>query len=303
MKVGVHFRITGYTIDPITIATAAESMGFDSLWVPDHTVLPLDTGGQFPTGGEIPPVYGQIADPFVVMSFIAAATSTLIPACVCIVPERHPLTFAKSVSTLDNFSRGRLVLGIGVGWMREEIELFGVDFGTRWTYARETIEFCRLLWQDGIAGFDGKLLNYPPLMCDPIPAQRPAGPPVILGGSASTATYRRVARWGDGWLAALPAPEHVAAARVAITEECERIERDPAEIEISALVMEADEQTQETYAAAGVDRLVVTMYNHPGTPVDRAQWAAATDSAASLPPPTPHQTLAALEQVRARAAM
>src|SRR5438105_1654203 len=142
VKVGVLFYVTGYTIDPITFARAVEDAGFDSLWVPDHAALPANSDVPFPmTGGEIPRLYGEMADPFVLMSFIAAATTTLkVASGVCIVPERHPLIFAKSVSSLDNFSNGRLLLGIGVGWMREEIELFGAAFDTRWTYTRETID-------------------------------------------------------------------------------------------------------------------------------------------------------------------
>ncbi|MCU1394800.1 MAG: class F420-dependent oxidoreductase [Ilumatobacteraceae bacterium] len=305
MKVGIHFYVTGYTIDPVTIAKAVESMGFDSFWVPDHAILPANSGVVFPmTGGEIPPLYGEMADPFVLMSFLAAATTTLkVAAGVCIVPERHPLTFAKSVSTLDNFSNGRLIMGIGVGWMREEIELFGVDFDTRWTYTRETIEFCRILWRDGVGSYQGTLLKFPEVICDPIPAQRPAGPPIVLGGLPSDVTYRRLARWGDGWLAALATPEQVVAARKGIAVECEKLGRDPSEIEISVMTLEADPALQEEYAAAGADRLVVAMYNHPGTYVAPDQWAEVTGQAATTGPPTAGHTMNALEQVRSRAGL
>jgi probable F420-dependent oxidoreductase len=273
--------------------------------VPDHAILPVDPGMPFPmTGGEFPRQYGEMADPFVLMSFLAAATTTLkVASGVCIVPERHPLTFAKSVSTLDNFSNGRLILGIGVGYLPNEIELFGTEFKTRWSYTRETIEACRALWRDGQAAYDGKFVNFPEVICDPIPVQRPAGPPVILGVLSSDVSYRRIAQWGDGWLATLPTPEVVAAGRKAITEECEKIGRDPAEIEISVLTWEADAELQEAYAEAGVDRLVVMLYNHPGTRVEPHQWMEAGGAAATAPAPTPDQTLRALEQIRSRAAM
>jgi probable F420-dependent oxidoreductase len=305
VKVGVLFYVTGYTIDPITLAKAVEDAGFDSFWLPDHPALPVKTDLPFPmTGGDFPRLYGEMADPFVTMSFLAAATTTLkVATGVCVVPGRHPLILAKSVSTLDNFSGGRVLLGIGVGYMREEIELFGVDFDTRWRYARETIDFCRTLWRDGRAGYEGKSISFPEVIIDPIPAQRPAGPPVIIGGLNSETTYRRIARWGDGWLATLPTPEQIAIGRKAITAECEAIGRDPAEIEISVLTHEADPALQEAYAEAGADRLVVMLYNHPGRAVTPAEWLEVSAAAATSPPPTPDQTLSALDRIRTRAAL
>lgn len=305
MKVGVLFYVTGYTIDPVTLAVAVEEAGFDSLWVPDHAALPAHLDARFPmTGGAFPRLYGEMADPFVTMSFMAAATTTLkVATGVCVVPERHPLILAKAVSTLDNFSNGRMLFGIGVGYLREEIELFNPHFDRRWTYARETIEACRRLWRDGQAAYDGTLVSFPEVIVDPLPAQRPQGPPVIIGGLPSATTAKRVARWGDGWLATTPNPDNVAEVRDAIAAECELIGRDPSEIEISVLTFEADPALQQAYADAGADRLVVMLYNHPGSPVGEQQWMEVGAQAATSPPPTPEQTLAALEQIRSRAGL
>ncbi|WP_344413313.1 LLM class F420-dependent oxidoreductase [Pseudonocardia ailaonensis] len=304
MQVGVLFYVTGYTIDPVTLGRAVEAAGFDSVWLPDHPALPVKTDLPFPmTGGDFPRLYGEMADPFVTMGFLAAATTTLkVATGVCVVPGRHPLNLAKAASTVDNFSGGRLLLGIGVGYMREEIELFGVDFDTRWSYTRETIDFCRRLWKDGQADYDGKILRYPEVIIDPLPAQRP-GPPVVIGGMNTEYTYRRVARWGDGWLATLPTPEQIAVGRKAITAECEAIGRDPAEIEISVLTHEADPALQEAYAEAGADRLVVMLYNHPGRAVTPDEWLEVSAVAATSPAPTPDETLRALDLVRTRAGL
>ncbi|MEU7815955.1 LLM class F420-dependent oxidoreductase [Pseudonocardia sp. NPDC049154] len=304
MQVGVLFYLTGYTIDPVTLGRAVEAAGFDSIWLPDHPALPVRTDLPFPmTGGDFPRLYGEMADPFVTMGFLAAATTTLkVATGVCVVPGRHPLNLAKAASTVDNFSNGRLLLGIGVGYLREEIALFGVDFATRWSYARETIDFCRRLWKDGQAGYDGKILHYPEVIIDPLPAQRP-GPPVIIGGLNTAYTYRRVAHWGDGWLATLPSPEQIAEGRKAITAECEAIGRDPAEIEISVLTHEADPALREAYAEAGADRLVVMLYNHPGRAVTPDEWLAVSATAATSPAPTPEQTLDALDRIRSRAGL
>src|SRR5690242_19822366 len=103
--------VTGYTVDAITLARALEDGGFESYWAPEHATLPVRPSVPYPmTGGEIPEVYGQMADPFVLLSFMAAATTRLrLGTGICLVPERHPLTLAKSVSTLDNFSHGRFL--------------------------------------------------------------------------------------------------------------------------------------------------------------------------------------------------
>lgn len=304
MRVGVLFYVTGYTIDPVTLGQAVEAAGFDSVWLPDHPALPVKTDLPFPmTGGEFPRLYGEMADPFVTMGFLAAATTTLkVATGVCVVPGRHPLNLAKAASTVDNFSNGRLLLGIGVGYIREEIALFGVDFDTRWSYTRETIDFCRKLWKDGLAGYAGKILDYPEVIIDPLPAQRP-GPPVVIGGMNTEYTYRRIARWGDGWLATLPSPEQIAEGRKAITAECEAIGRDPGEIEISVLTHEADPALQEAYAEAGADRLVVMLYNHPGRAVTPDEWLEVSAVAATSPAPTPDQTLRALDRIRTRAGL
>lgn len=302
MKVGVLFYVTGYTIDPVTLGQAVEAAGFDSIWLPDHPALPVKTDLPFPmTGGDFPRLYGEMADPFVTMGFLAAATTTLkVATGVCVVPGRHPLNLAKAASTVDNFSNGRLLLGIGVGYMREEIELFGVDFDSRWRYARESIDFCRRLWKDGQASYEGKSISFPEVIVDPLPAQRP-GPPIVIGGMNTEYTYRRIARWGDGWLATLPSPEQIAEGRKAITAECEAIGRDPAEIGISVLTHEADPALQEAYAEAGADRLVVMLYNHPGRAVTPDEWLEVSAAAATSPAPTPDQTLRALDLIRTRA--
>lgn len=304
MQVGVLFYVTGHTIDPVTLGREVEAAGFDSVWLPDHPALPVRTELRFPmTGGDFPRLYGEMADPFVTMGFIAAATTTLkVATGVCVVPGRHPLNLAKAASTVDNFSDGRLLLGVGAGYIREEIDLFGVDFDRRWSYTRETIDFCRALWRDGRAAYQGAVLSYPEVIIDPLPAQRP-GPPVVIGGMSTEHTYRRIARWGDGWLATLPSPEQIAEGRRAITAECEAIGRDPAGIEVSVLTHEADPALQEAYAAAGADRLVVMLYNHPGRAVPPDEWLAAGALAATSPAPTPDQTLRALDSVRTRAGL
>ena len=230
MNVGVNFFLTAYTIDPARLAIAIEELGFDSLWVPDHLVFPAGGVTYHGTGGSAPTVYGQMAEPFLALAYAGAATAKIkLATGICVVPERNPLALAKTVSTLDRFCGGRVILGVGAGWLADEIELFGVPFADRWPYLEESVRAMKLLWENGRARFDGEHVRFPEVLCDPMPVTRPH-PPVILGGPPTPATFRRVACWADGWLPVFVTAEEVAAGRLAIAHECEEIGRDPSEV-------------------------------------------------------------------------
>lgn len=303
MKVGLGFFVTGYTVDPITIARAAEQASFSSFWVPDHTVLPVHPVTPYPGSGDgvIPPLYGEMADPFVLLAYIGAVTERIrLATGICLIPERHPLTLAKTVSTLDNFSNGRVILGVGAGWLPEETELYGVPFGKRWTYMRESVEAMKALWADGTASYDGTYVRFPEVRCDPLPAQRPH-PPVIIGAPATERTLRRIVTWGDGWLPVMPTPAEVRRVRDELDARCEVVGRDPKELAIHVYVMDVTPETQEQYEAAGADEIVVGVYNHPGTPLPFEQWGPARRAALSGPRPDPATTMALLETLAAQA--
>ncbi|WP_236792285.1 LLM class F420-dependent oxidoreductase [Amycolatopsis sp. GM8] len=304
MKIGVQFFVTGYTVDAVTLAKALEDGGFESFWAPEHTVLPANPQTPYPmTGGAIPSVYGQMADPFVLLSFMAATTKSLkVGTGVCLVPEHHPLVLAKAVSTLDNFSGGRMLFGIGTGWLPEVTGLLNPHAATPWRYTRETIEAMRALWTDGSASYKGELLEFPEMICDPRPVQSPH-PPVIMGAMASERSYRRIAAWGDGWLAMGVSPEQLADARRAIGEECKRIGRDPGEIEISVGVRDASPAIQRAYQDAGADRLIVLLYNHPGEPVPMERWPEVGMAGLAGDPPSAADTLRAVERVHEMAGL
>src|SRR4051812_38053313 len=129
MKLGINFFFTGHTIDVATLAQAIENLGFDALLVSDHTVMPDDPALSYREHGPIPEVLGELADPFVCLAMAAAVTRRItLGTGICLVPERHPLTMAKAVATLDNFSGGRVMLGVGAGWLKEETEVYGLAF-------------------------------------------------------------------------------------------------------------------------------------------------------------------------------
>jgi alkanesulfonate monooxygenase SsuD/methylene tetrahydromethanopterin reductase-like flavin-dependent oxidoreductase (luciferase family) len=137
MKIGILIAANERTADPATLARTLEQLGFESIWLPDHPILPVHTSTPLPETppgqGQIPEVYSHISDPFVGMAMAAGATSRLkVATGVCLVPERNPLLTANELASLDHFSDGRLLFGIGAGWLREESEILGADFSHRW---------------------------------------------------------------------------------------------------------------------------------------------------------------------------
>jgi alkanesulfonate monooxygenase SsuD/methylene tetrahydromethanopterin reductase-like flavin-dependent oxidoreductase (luciferase family) len=175
-----------------------------------------------------------------------------------------------------------------------------VDFGHRWGYLRESVLAMKALWEHGAASFQGKYLSFPEVRCDPLPAQRPY-PPVIIGAPPTETTFRRIAAYGDGWLPVMVAPEVVRDARAAIATECEKARRDPSKMEITVFVMDVTPETQERYQEAGADRIVIGIYNHPGTPLPFEQWAPVRRQALASPTPPAAETMRVLERVHALA--
>ena len=182
MNVGILFTVNEYTVDPASLARRMEALGFESLWIPEHAVIPVHTTTPLPESppgqGQIPEVYSHICDPFVAMSLAAAVTTRLkLATGVMLVPERNPIVAAKEIATLDHFSGGRVMLGIGAGWLREESEILGVDFPHRWSQTKEYIAAMRELWSRPEASFSGKYVSFPPVRMYRKPAQW-SGPPI-----------------------------------------------------------------------------------------------------------------------------
>ncbi|MFC4946677.1 TIGR03619 family F420-dependent LLM class oxidoreductase [Pseudonocardia sp. GCM10023141] len=305
MKIGAQIAVTAHTIDAVSLARELEERGFESYWAPEHTVVPRKPTVAFPmTGGEIPDVYHEMADPFVVLSMMAAVTSRLrVATGVCLVPERTPLTLAKTVSTLDAFSGGRFIFGLGTGWLTEVTELHNPAAAAKpWGYTIESVAALKALWSNESARYDGTMVSFPEMVCDPRPVQRPH-PPVIVGAQPTSVAMRRVATWADGWLATGVTPEQVAKARATLDEECRRVGREPAEVSITVGVRDPSEDIREAYEQAGAQRLMVLLYNHPGTRIPLVDWAAVGSATLSARPPTPDETLRALDAVTAMAGL
>ena len=181
------------TQDITGIAQRVEGLGFESLWIPEHPVIPVGFKTEVPGGGTLPEHYNRWADPFIALTMAAAATTTLkLATGICLFPEREPLITAKVIATLDLYSGGRTIIGVGAGWLREETEVMGTNFRLRWRRLRETTEALRICWTEKEPSYQGEMVQFPPVFCDPKPVQK-AGPPIFLGGHVPKA-LERVAR-------------------------------------------------------------------------------------------------------------
>ena len=199
LKIGLSTFPTDYSMPPAALALAAEERGFESVFFPDHTHVPVKLTSAFPDGGEVPIAYKHGIDPLVAMAAAAAVTSRIrLGTGVCLVVQRDPIILAKQVASIDHCSNGRVELGVGAGWSAEEMANHGTDFSTRWTLLRERVEAMREIWTKDEAEYSGSLVSFGPIWCWPKPKQRPA-PPVLIGGSGPK-TLERVVRYGDGWI-------------------------------------------------------------------------------------------------------
>lgn len=257
-NIGISTFPTDYSVDIAILARRAEEMGFESLWVPEHPIIPVETSSPWPGSpdGIIPKVYADIVDPFVALGRASAVTNTLkLGTGICLVPERNPLLLAKEVATLDMYSGGRFLFGIGAGWLKEETEIMGGDFAHRWTQTREAILAMKSLWTDVKSEYHGNYYDFPPVYSFPRSAQRPH-PPVLLGGMARN-VFRRIVRWGDGWMPNRVTPDDISAGRRTLNELAEEAERDPASISISVFGQPADRALVGELFSAGADRVMI----------------------------------------------
>jgi probable F420-dependent oxidoreductase len=199
MHFGVTMFPTDYSIPVVDLARAAEDLGFESLWLPEHTHIPADRRSPWPGGAELPREYSHALDPFLALTAAAAVTTQLrLGTGVCLVIERDPITTAKEVATLDHISGGRFLFGIGGGWNLEEMSNHGTDPKRRWALMRERIQAMQQIWSHDEAEFHGELVQFDRIWQWPKPVQKPH-PPVIVGGNGPH-TLRRVIDYGDEWM-------------------------------------------------------------------------------------------------------
>ena len=199
MEYGVSIFPTDYSIDPAELAVAAEERGFESLWFPEHSHIPLSRKSPWPGGAELPKQYYDCMDPFIALATAASVTKT-IKLCtgICLIIQRDVLQLAKEVATLDQLSKGRVILGIGAGWNAEEMADHGTIFETRMSLMEERVAALKIIWTESKPEFSGKFVNFEPMMTWPKPIQKPH-PQILIGGGFPHAAKRAIS-YGDGWM-------------------------------------------------------------------------------------------------------
>jgi len=268
MDIGIFVFQSDSSADPAVLARRAEELGFESFWVPEHPVIPLKTSSPYPSSpdGIIPDVYGRIVDPFVALSRASAVTSTIkLGTGICLVPERNPLLLAKEIATLDLYSEGRFIFGIGSGWLKEETEVMGGDFPHRWTQTKDSILAMKELWTKDEAEYHGTHYDFPAVRSFPKPVQKPH-PPVFLGGKALNA-FKRVVEWGDGWMPNRASVEEIRQGRETLDRLSKEAGRDPSTIRVMAFGASGqfrDREAIKDLEQAGADRVTIWLDNTEG---------------------------------------
>lgn len=260
MKVGVPL----FLLRPqrmADVASRAEALGFESVWLPEHLIFPVDIASRYPYspdgGAPIDPAT-PLLDPFVLLAQVAARTSRIrVGTNIYIVPLRHPITTARMAMTLDLISGGRLSLGVGAGWLAEEFQAVDVDFESRGARTRECVRAIRSLWTEDEIEFRGRFFSFGPVKFEPKPVQKPH-PPILFGGE-SPAALRRAAALGDGWYGVRHTPETARDQVAILRRELEAAGRKDAPFEMTVSIGhgDIDRDDLERFSDAGIDRVVI----------------------------------------------
>ncbi len=259
MQFGAAMFFTDYSMTPAALGRALEERGFESVWAPEHSHIPLSRKSPFPGGGDLPKRYYDCMDPFVTLTAAAAATTTLkVGTGVCLVNQRDPIQTAKQVASIDQVSEGRFLFGIGIGWNADEMENHGTTFETRAKLSRERIEAMKEIWTKSKAEYHGEFVNFDPMMAWPKPVQKPH-PPVIVGGAFPQGA-RRALRYGNGWIpiagrAALDMDDILSRFKQMAAE----AGRDPAEVPLSLFGSSDDVDHLKRNRDRGIARTVISL--------------------------------------------
>ncbi len=274
---GASMFFTDYSMAPGELGQALEQRGFESVWAPEHSHIPLTRKTPFPGGGELPKRYYDAMDPFVTLTAAAMATKTLkVGTGICLVIQRDPIQTAKLVASIDQVSGGRFLFGIGNGWNRDEIENHGIRFEDRHKVARERVEAMKAIWTQSKPEYHGQFVNFDPMMTWPKPVQKPH-PPVIVGG-AFPYSARRAIRYGDGWIpqAARSGYNEIAELIPEFRKMATEAGRDPDSIEVTVWFPKPEADLMKRYQDLGVKRVVFNLESEKADKVlpviDR--WAA-----------------------------
>ena len=259
MKIGIAMFVTDYSITPGELAAAAEERGFESLWVPEHTHIPVSRKSPWGGGRELPDVYKQTLDPFMALSAAAMTTKRIkLATGICLIVERDPIHTAKQVATIDYLSGGRFIFGIGGGWNEEEMANHGTSFSTRFALMAERIAAMKAIWANDVAEYRGSYVNLEPLWCWPKPTQKPH-PPIIVGGGFPQGADRALS-YGDGWMPVGGRDADMLALLPRYRQKLAAAGRDLASLPMSVFAPPHDRELLKRYRDGGIERSVLMLH-------------------------------------------
>ncbi len=257
MRFGVLTFVTDEGIGPVELGAGLEQRGFESLFLAEHTHIPVNNASPYPMGGPIPPKYYRTLDPFVALTAAAVATERLVLGTgIALIPQRDPIITAKEVASLDAVSAGRFLFGVGVGWNRQEIANHDVDPAVRGRVTDERLDAMVAIWTHDQAEFHGEFVDFDPIYSWPKPVTHPY-PPLYVGGGGPAA-FRRIARLKAGWIAVCPSADVLSGQ----LEELRAIAGSDVPVTVSHLG-EATAKHVEGYLGLGVERVLVELPTEP----------------------------------------
>ena len=254
MKFGGAMFFTEYSMSAMQLARALEERGFESVWAPEHSHIPLSRKTPFPGGGDLPKQYYDAMDPFVVLAAASQVTRAIkFGTGVTLVQQRDVIQTAKLVASIDQVSQGRFLFGVGGGWNQDEMENHGTIYATRFKRMRESIEAMKEIWTKPEAEYHGEFVNFDAMIARPKPVQKPH-PPIHVGGAFPHGA-RRAIRYGDGWIPVAGRGD-IADALPKFREMVREAGRDPNSIEVSLFGLGEDLDRLKRFAEMGVTRVV-----------------------------------------------
>ena len=280
MRLGLHALGIGAGADRAVIdavVSTADECGFATLWVGEHVVMVDRPASRYPYSDDgviAVPAQADWLDPMIALSFAAAASSRIgLATGVLLLPEHNPVVVAKQAASLDRLSRGRLTLGVGVGWSREEFAALSVPFAHRGARTAEYVAAMRALWRDDVASFDGDYVRFDSIRVNPKPV-RDRRIPIVVGGNSDSA-LRRVAAWGDGWYGFnIDGPQAVRDQIAKLEQPCAEAGRDRGQLSLSVALRDPGVGDIAALTELGIDELVL-VESPPDEPGATVEWVAA----------------------------
>ncbi len=253
MNIGLFVVANESSMPVVDLAPAAEQRGFESLWFPEHSHIPLDSA--YPGGIPIPDAYAHTLDPFICLATAASVTSKIrVGTGICLLIERDAIFTAKEVATIDLLSNGRFEFGVGGGWNQREMEHHGTEYASRFLRLEDQIAAMKTIWANEVAEYHGPYVNFKPSWSWPKPIQSPH-PPILLGGE-SIHTLKRVVAFCDGWLPRARDPQSVLSGMQQLKRMADEAARD---IPVSIFGVAPNVELIAQFASAGARRCIIML--------------------------------------------